>query len=77
MRLLRHHDICVDEYETEGGMVREFECLKPFMNQIDSGTGEWKIPDEEVSKRLDLRKQRILSIDPVTARDLDDALSIT
>ena len=32
--------------------------------------------DEESSKRLDLRSERIFSIDPATARDLDDAVSI-
>ncbi len=37
----------------------------------------WSIPSEEKSKRLDLRKTRIFSIDPTTARDLDDALHIT
>ena len=31
---------------------------------------------EEVAKRRDLRSWRIFSIDPITARDLDDALSI-
>ena len=36
----------------------------------------WKIPDEELSSRRDLRKSRIFSIDPESARDLDDALSI-
>ena len=77
LRLLRYHDICADDYEAEGGKVREFECLKPFINQIDASTGEWKIPEEEIGKRLDLRKQRVVSIDPITARDLDDALSIT
>ena len=29
-----------------------------------------------MAKRLDLRKKRIFSIDPVTAKDLDDALSL-
>lgn len=33
------------------------------------------IPQSELDKRLDLRKERIFSIDPPTARDLDDALS--
>ncbi|KAJ7569501.1 hypothetical protein O6H91_01G081300 [Diphasiastrum complanatum] len=36
----------------------------------------WKIPDEELWKRKDLRACRIFSIDPPTAKDLDDALSI-
>jgi DIS3-like exonuclease 2 len=36
---------------------------------------KWSIPEEEFSKRLDLRNQCIFTIDPATARDLDDALS--
>eukprot|EP01018_Ginkgo_biloba_P006161 Gb_36974 [translate_table: standard] len=36
----------------------------------------WKIPSKELKKRRDLRKLRIFSIDPPSARDLDDALSI-
>ncbi|TPX69416.1 hypothetical protein SpCBS45565_g02427 [Spizellomyces sp. 'palustris'] len=36
----------------------------------------WSIPQEEYSKRRDLRSERIFSIDPQTARDLDDAVSV-
>ncbi|KAI8996067.1 hypothetical protein BC832DRAFT_519063, partial [Gaertneriomyces semiglobifer] len=36
----------------------------------------WKIPAEEYVKRRDLREERIFSIDPQTARDLDDAVSV-
>ena len=36
----------------------------------------WSISDEEVVRRRDLRDCRIFSIDPETARDLDDALSV-
>ena len=35
----------------------------------------WKITKEELEKRKDLRKECIFTIDPATARDLDDALS--
>ena len=34
------------------------------------------IPESELKKRLDLREKRIFTIDPLTAKDLDDALSI-
>lgn len=48
---------------------------------VDVGThvrgSRWNIPDEEIAKRRDLRKERIFSIDPTGARDLDDALSVT
>jgi DIS3-like exonuclease 2 len=36
----------------------------------------WSISEEEVQARRDLRDWRIFSIDPETARDLDDALSV-
>lgn len=36
----------------------------------------WKIPPEEVQRRRDFRKHRIFSIDPATAKDLDDAVSV-
>ncbi|KAJ3033238.1 hypothetical protein HDV00_006560 [Rhizophlyctis rosea] len=35
----------------------------------------WIIPDEEIAKRRDLRDEQIFSIDPPTAKDLDDAVS--
>lgn len=35
----------------------------------------WKIPKEEYSKRRDFTKECVFTIDPATARDLDDALS--
>jgi len=37
---------------------------------------EYIIPVEERSKRLDLTKEIICTIDPATSRDLDDAVSI-
>ena len=37
----------------------------------------WTIPQDEIDRRRDLRKERIFTIDPSSARDLDDALSIT
>jgi exoribonuclease R len=43
-------------------------CLPPCSND------EWFVPPEELAVRRDLRQLRICSIDPPTARDLDDAL---
>ena len=34
------------------------------------------IPNDEIMKRKDFRKDCVFTIDPLTARDLDDALSI-
>ncbi len=52
------------------------ESLRVFTKDIDPKIGEWRIPEAELKQRLDLRKRRIFTIDPVTAMDLDDALSI-
>ena len=46
------------------------------MNGLDPKSGEWMIPEQEIAQRLDLRAKRIFTIDPLTAKDLDDALSI-
>jgi exoribonuclease R len=35
----------------------------------------WEIPAEEITNRKDLRKERIFTIDPATAKDMDDAVS--
>jgi exoribonuclease R len=79
MRLLRMYDICNEAYENEECEPTEsvHECLKVFSKDIDPTTKEWIIPEEEIKKRLDLRETRIFTIDPLTAKDLDDALSIT
>ena len=36
----------------------------------------WKVPQEEIERRRDLRNLCIFTIDPSTATDLDDALSV-
>lgn len=38
--------------------------------------GSEPIPDEEYEKRLDLRKEKIFTIDGADAKDLDDAISV-
>uniref|UniRef100_A0A0N5AWI3 RNB domain-containing protein n=1 Tax=Syphacia muris TaxID=451379 RepID=A0A0N5AWI3_9BILA len=37
---------------------------------------EWKVPTEELKCRRDFRNEVVFTIDPVTAKDLDDALHI-
>jgi exoribonuclease R len=63
MRILKMHSICTESYENE-------------KDEPTSNVHEWVIPENEIKKRLDLRKKRIFTIDPITAKDLDDALSI-
>jgi DIS3-like exonuclease 2 len=36
----------------------------------------WSIPPEEIAARRDYRAECVFTIDPLTARDLDDALSV-
>lgn len=50
--------------------------MRIFTKDIDPISGEWIIPEDEIKRRVDLRNKRIFTIDPITAKDLDDALSI-
>jgi DIS3-like exonuclease 2 len=43
-----------------------YKCVQQY--------GVWKIPESEFKIRRDLREYRIFTIDPATAKDLDDAL---
>lgn len=63
--LLLENKVYVEDFEQ-----KTIDHLSPYEQ------GEWQIPEEERKKRLDLTKKLICTIDPVTARDLDDALSI-
>ncbi|XP_014671211.1 PREDICTED: DIS3-like exonuclease 2 [Priapulus caudatus] len=59
------------EYEIYSGDFtdKELACL-PEVN-----AEKWEIPQEEYDTRKDLRSECVFTIDPATARDLDDALS--
>ena len=37
----------------------------------------WTVPEKEIQRRRDFRSECVFTIDPATARDLDDALSVT
>ena len=60
-------------------LFKEGDEVKHKDEYYDTGSSksEWKIPEEEFQKRRDLRKERIFTIDPSTAKDLDDALHVT
>lgn len=66
--------------ETEGILIEndidfsEFpeESLKSLPLEVDQ---PWTIPSEEYSKRRDFTKTCVFTIDPESARDLDDAVS--
>ncbi|XP_077204215.1 DIS3-like exonuclease 2 isoform X1 [Paroedura picta] len=66
------------EPETEGILTEygvDFSDFSPEVLQCLPQSLPWAIPPEELSKRRDLRAECIFTIDPSTARDLDDALS--
>lgn len=78
--LLSEHG--VDHGDFPHTVLRGLQDFLPPASQdgVDVGANirgsRWKIPEEEIAKRRDLREQRIFTIDPTGARDLDDALSV-
>lgn len=60
LRLLKQHEICTDSYEAEDDALKQdtpledisvgpiFDCLKPFLRDLNKETGEWMIPKEEI-----------------------------
>ncbi|KAM3605193.1 uncharacterized protein V6R79_022077 [Siganus canaliculatus] len=66
------------EPETEGILTEYDVDFSEFSDEVLDCLPKnrpWTIPPEEIEKRRDLRRECIFSIDPATARDLDDALS--
>lgn len=54
-------------FPTEDFTDNVLKCLPPV---------PWTIPEREFEGRLDMRTDRVFSIDPESAKDIDDALSI-
>ncbi|XP_060690753.1 DIS3-like exonuclease 2 isoform X2 [Hemiscyllium ocellatum] len=66
------------EPETEGILTEYDVDFSDFPDEVLDCLPKslpWTITKEELQKRKDLRKECIFTIDPATARDLDDALS--
>ncbi|XP_070561830.1 LOW QUALITY PROTEIN: DIS3-like exonuclease 2 [Ptychodera flava] len=68
------------EPETEGFLIENGVDFSEFSDKAlgclpDVSADKPGIPNSELSQRRDLRQQCIFTIDPATARDLDDALS--
>uniref|UniRef100_A0A8C5QD15 DIS3-like exonuclease 2 n=1 Tax=Leptobrachium leishanense TaxID=445787 RepID=A0A8C5QD15_9ANUR len=66
------------EPETEGILTEYGVDFSDFPEKVLQCLPQdlpWSIPQAELQKRRDLRKECIFTIDPATARDLDDALS--
>eukprot|EP00118_Oscarella_pearsei_P013267 m.104452 g.104452 ORF g.104452 m.104452 type:complete len:776 (+) comp37204_c0_seq7:86-2413(+) len=65
------------EPETEGFLIENGVDFSNFSEEVLDCLPKslpWKIPKEELANRRDLRKECLFTIDPSTARDLDDAL---
>ncbi|KAI8606219.1 RNB-domain-containing protein [Dissophora ornata] len=72
-------DIGNIEIETEALLADNNVTTTPFGEKVEKCLPElpWTIPEKEVSRRRDLRNDCIFTIDPATAKDLDDAVSCT
>ena len=53
------------------------EFPESVLNDLPENHKNWSIPDSEIQLRRDFRDECVFTIDPLTARDLDDALSVT
>ncbi|CAI4221259.1 unnamed protein product [Auanema sp. JU1783] len=80
--LLRTLGVAGDiEAETEGLLYQKNIDAREFSSAALSSlpiteASQWTIPEKEFTYRKDLREEIIFTIDPLTARDLDDALHI-
>lgn len=65
------------EVENQSILVEYDLDVSPYSEAIINSlpSSPFQIPKEEIEKREDLRDECIFTIDPLTARDLDDALS--
>lgn len=63
--------------ETER-IIYEFKLPKEFPTSVEKEAGliSSKIPQSEIKRRLDLRDKLIITIDPIDAKDFDDAVSL-
>ncbi|KAI9013738.1 hypothetical protein CLU79DRAFT_871287 [Phycomyces nitens] len=70
----------IGELKTEAKAVMLDNRIKdsPFPSKIlhSLPSTPWSIPAKEYEKRRDLREVRVFTIDPATAKDLDDALHV-
>ncbi|KAK3842059.1 MAG: hypothetical protein J3R72DRAFT_468089 [Linnemannia gamsii] len=72
-------DIGNIEIETEALLADNNVTTTAFGDKVEKCLPElpWSIPEKELSRRRDLRKDCIFTIDPATAKDLDDAVSVS
>jgi len=74
----RNSDIKV---RTEGLLIENnidySEFGEEVLRDLPAEHESWQIPEQEARRRRDFRQECVFTIDPLTARDLDDALSVT
>ncbi|KAF9573945.1 hypothetical protein EC968_007773 [Mortierella alpina] len=72
-------DIGNIEIETEALLADNNVTTTAFGEKVEKCLPDlpWAIPEKELSRRRDLRQDCIFTIDPATAKDLDDAVSCT
>ncbi len=64
----------IAEYDT---IVKEFDLDRPFSTEITTEIMGLKPPTgRAIKNRVDLKEKLIITIDPIDARDFDDALSL-
>ncbi len=66
------HDVEIHSILAEYGLPYEF----PPEVEVEAERIPMEIPEEEIAKRRDMRKVTTFTIDPVDAKDFDDALSL-
>ncbi len=59
-------------------IIFEFKLPKEFPAKVEEETASLpiRVPQSEIKKRLDLRNKLIVTIDPLDAKDFDDAVSL-
>lgn len=67
-----------DALEDFGRIVEKYEIRKEFPSKVMAEAENINaiIPPQEISRRLDLRNDMVITIDGADAKDLDDAVSI-
>jgi ribonuclease R len=59
-------------------VLREFKLVREFPARVEDEARKVAVPidEQEIARRLDMREADIITIDPLDARDFDDALSM-
>ena len=59
-------------------VLREFKLVREFSPKVEAEAKAVAVPisKKEIARRLDLRESTIITIDPIDAKDFDDALSL-